>query len=185
MSRFAGVWVAMKTTAETMEQASTAIVPSAPPLHHPRHRTAAARPQLRSHPAFSGRSRRTRTPDDRGAHARAARLGPRQPHRPTYQRRPGRHHRPGHRRQGARGYAARSSPPRPARPPATRHLQGRYDLAAGNRGAQGIRPRQALHPGRRGEARFRRKPDPRRPLSSAGRRTPRSQRQDRSARCRR
>ncbi|MGD0103317.1 MAG: indolepyruvate ferredoxin oxidoreductase family protein [Rhodopila sp.] len=29
MSRFAGVWVAMKTTAETMEQASTAIVPSA------------------------------------------------------------------------------------------------------------------------------------------------------------
>jgi indolepyruvate ferredoxin oxidoreductase len=28
MSRFAGVWVAMKTTAETMEQASTAIVPS-------------------------------------------------------------------------------------------------------------------------------------------------------------
>jgi indolepyruvate ferredoxin oxidoreductase len=29
MSRFAGVWVAMKTTAETMEQASTAVVPSA------------------------------------------------------------------------------------------------------------------------------------------------------------
>jgi indolepyruvate ferredoxin oxidoreductase len=29
MSRFAGVWVAMKTTAETMEQASTVIVPSA------------------------------------------------------------------------------------------------------------------------------------------------------------
>jgi indolepyruvate ferredoxin oxidoreductase len=28
MSRFAGVWVAMKTTAETMEQASTAIIPS-------------------------------------------------------------------------------------------------------------------------------------------------------------
>ncbi len=28
MSRFTGVWVAMKTTAETMEQASTAIVPS-------------------------------------------------------------------------------------------------------------------------------------------------------------
>ena len=28
MSRFSGVWVAMKTTAETMEQASTAIVPS-------------------------------------------------------------------------------------------------------------------------------------------------------------
>ncbi|WP_158924995.1 indolepyruvate ferredoxin oxidoreductase family protein [Acidisphaera sp. S103] len=28
LSRFAGVWVAMKTTAETMEQASTAIVPS-------------------------------------------------------------------------------------------------------------------------------------------------------------
>ena len=28
MSRFAGVWVAMKTTAETMEQASTAVVPS-------------------------------------------------------------------------------------------------------------------------------------------------------------
>ncbi|MFL5251377.1 MAG: indolepyruvate ferredoxin oxidoreductase family protein [Rhodopila sp.] len=28
MSRYAGVWVAMKTTAETMEQASTAIVPS-------------------------------------------------------------------------------------------------------------------------------------------------------------
>ncbi len=29
MSRFAGVWVATKTTAETMEQASTAIIPSA------------------------------------------------------------------------------------------------------------------------------------------------------------
>src|SRR6204780_1508177 len=29
MSRFAGVWVAMKTTAETMEQASTAVIPSA------------------------------------------------------------------------------------------------------------------------------------------------------------
>lgn len=29
MSRYAGVWVAMKTTAETMEQASTAIIPSA------------------------------------------------------------------------------------------------------------------------------------------------------------
>ena len=29
MSRFAGVWVAMKTTAETMEQAATAVVPSA------------------------------------------------------------------------------------------------------------------------------------------------------------
>jgi indolepyruvate ferredoxin oxidoreductase len=29
MSRFTGVWVAMKTTAETMEQASTAIIPSA------------------------------------------------------------------------------------------------------------------------------------------------------------
>ncbi|WP_428540200.1 indolepyruvate ferredoxin oxidoreductase family protein [Rhodopila sp.] len=29
MSRFAGVWVALKTTAETMEQASTAIVPAA------------------------------------------------------------------------------------------------------------------------------------------------------------
>jgi indolepyruvate ferredoxin oxidoreductase len=28
LSRFAGVWVAMKTTAETMEQASTAVVPS-------------------------------------------------------------------------------------------------------------------------------------------------------------
>jgi len=28
MSRFAGVWVAMKTTAETMEQASTAIIPA-------------------------------------------------------------------------------------------------------------------------------------------------------------
>ena len=28
MSRFAGVWVAMKTTAETMEQASTAVIPS-------------------------------------------------------------------------------------------------------------------------------------------------------------
>ena len=28
MSRFCGVWVAMKTTAETMEQASTAVVPS-------------------------------------------------------------------------------------------------------------------------------------------------------------
>ena len=44
--------------------------PVAPPLRHPGHRAAAARPELRPHAAFPGRPRRTRTPDDRGTNAR-------------------------------------------------------------------------------------------------------------------
>ena len=43
----------MKTTAETMEQASTAIVPSQPRLRHPGLRAAAARAELRPHAALS------------------------------------------------------------------------------------------------------------------------------------
>ncbi len=134
MSRFAGVWVAMKTTAETMEQASTAVIPSVrrfvtpdialPPhglnfdhtLHFPADRAELERRMIEERmPALL-------------AWARANRIdrlisGCR-----------GRHHRPGYRRQGARGHHARPAPPGPGPASATRRLQDRHDLAAGNRG---------------------------------------------------
>ena len=48
LSRFCGLWVALKTTAETAEQAATLIIPSARELRHAGLRAAAARAELRS-----------------------------------------------------------------------------------------------------------------------------------------
>ncbi len=53
LSRFSGLWVAMKTTAETMEQASTAIVHSERRFVTPDFAAAAARAEPRPHAAAS------------------------------------------------------------------------------------------------------------------------------------
>ena len=185
MSRFAGVWVAMKTTAETMEQASTAIVPSArrfitpeialPPhgfnfdhtMHFPADRAELERRMIEERmPALLAWARANRI--DRlisgGPDATIGLVTVGKAHEDTLHalRRLGLHDHP----QLAIYKVGMTWP-----------LE--------TEGLRGFRPRQALHPGHRGKARFRRKPDPRRPLSPAGRRTPRSQRQDRSARRRR
>ena len=70
LSRFSGLWVALKTTAETAEQAATLVVPSARELRHAGLRAAAAWAELRSAPALPRRPRRTGTPRGAGAHSR-------------------------------------------------------------------------------------------------------------------
>ena len=134
LSRYSGLWVAMKTTAETMEQASTAVVRSERRFITPGLPAAAARAELRPHDAFPRRPRRTGAAHDRGADARPARLGARQQARPADQRHLRRAVRADHHRQDARGHAARAAPPRPGQPPAACRLQDRHDLAAGDRG---------------------------------------------------
>ncbi len=135
MSRFAGVWVAMKTTAETMEQASTAIVPSArrfvtpdialPPhglnfdhtLHFPADRAELERRMIEERmPALLAWARANRI--DRlisgGPDATIGLITVGKAHEDTMH---------ALRRLGLR------------RASATRGLQGRHDLAAGNRGS--------------------------------------------------
>jgi indolepyruvate ferredoxin oxidoreductase len=168
LSRYSGLWVAMKTTAETMEQAATAIVHSGA-FRHAGLRAAAARAELRPFAALPRRPRRTRTPHDRGTTARRSRLGARQPAGPVDQRHRRRADRPDYRRQGARGHAARA-----ARMGLDRHPQlAIYKIGMTwpleTEGLREIRPRQTFHPRDRGKARLRRVADPRRAVSPAGR----------------
>ena len=106
LSRFSGLWIALKTTAETAEQAATLVVPSArdfvtPDFALPPH-------GLNYDPthALPRRARRTGTPRGGGAHPGGAGMGARQPARPPHvrQRRCADRHR--HRRARARGYDA-------------------------------------------------------------------------------
>ena len=53
LSRFSGLWVALKTTAETVEQGATAIVHSGRAFVTPGFRAAAAWAELRPHAALS------------------------------------------------------------------------------------------------------------------------------------
>ena len=183
LSRFSGLWVALKTTAETAEQAATLVVPSArafitPDFPIPSHglnfdpgmRFPADRMELER------RVVQERLPAGTG-------LGARQPPRQAYLRRRRRTDRHRHRRARARGRHACAADAEPRGPPADRALQGGDDLAAGDRRPARIRPRQARPVGGGGEAQLRRGADPRRALQPSRSRTSGDRRQDHPRRC--
>ena len=178
LSRFSGLWVALKTTAETAEQAAVVRIPAdrgfitpdfeIPPhglnidhsLRYPRDRAELEqRVMLERLPAALAWTRVNRLDrlifGDADAPIGLVTVG--RAHHDTL-------------------HALRTlglDAPSPARA-----LQGRHDLAAGSRGPAQFRPRQARPAGDRGKAQLRRSPGARRALPSAERSTPGSRRQD-------
>ena len=81
LSRFSGLWIALKTTAETVEQAATVTVKSRRGFVMPRHALPPHGLELRSATAVPCRPHGTRTPRHRGTSAGSCGLGASEPPR--------------------------------------------------------------------------------------------------------
>ena len=168
LSRYSGLWIALKTTAETAEQAATLIVPSTRHFITPDFALPPHGLNFDPHPALSRRPRRAGAARGAGAHAGGAGLGTRQPARPADVR-----HAPT--RRSASSPSAARTPTRCTRCACwawSDHAQialykVAHDVAAGDRGPARVRPRQARAAGGRGEAQLRRDADPRRAVQPA------------------